>query len=310
MFMQLKVLVLTSKKPTFKLSAYTFEYGPLLPYIHFVSTFVPTHMMNAPRSSHFSLLFTSVIANGRQEACAIHMLLLLTESNTIQYICWKRDLVTIEHFLCSAKSAVSIQEYAHAEYVSPAPLLKTSWKFKCCCKLQILASAHYIAYQYLGMSSSALGQQCNIDSPIILSSQFLSKFTLFAHDPSTFVLRPCTVFSECKGLVLRLLGGIKQQMLIPTITYVNQSWLITLAHNSHCVLYYIPVCLMQCRKLTAALLPRYVHALYEVIIPPSKNIGRWGERLAWRKCFNDLSAHPRFTDLKIVKMLQKSGEGY
>ena len=60
MFMQLKVLVLTSKKPTFKLSAYTFEYGSLLPYIHLVSSFVSTHMMNAPRSSHFSLLFTSM----------------------------------------------------------------------------------------------------------------------------------------------------------------------------------------------------------------------------------------------------------
>ena len=81
------------------------------------------------------------------------MLLLLTESNTIHML-EKGPIVTIEHFLGSAKSAVSIQEYAHAEYVSPAPLLKASLKFKCCCKLQILASAHYIAYQHLGKSSS------------------------------------------------------------------------------------------------------------------------------------------------------------
>ena len=45
-----KLLVLTGKKLALKFSAYVFEYRPLPPYVHLMST----HVMNAPRPSQSS----------------------------------------------------------------------------------------------------------------------------------------------------------------------------------------------------------------------------------------------------------------
>ena len=57
--------------------------------------------------------------------------------------------------------------------------------------------------------------------------------------------------------------------------------------GSHCVLYYIPVCLMQCRKLTAALPLRYVMNMHCIKLQflQARKLGGGGRKACMEKVF-------------------------